>query len=307
MNDPLVLTALDGREPLGFLAALGAVRLLDEAERDVLLSWDRRTAIAELHGLDDVDEVLDLLISAATSGSWMPRLPTEWLPKMGQTGGDRARIERSQFGERQRAVADWCAALWTDLATEDRKASDGSGELRPVCVCTPFYAPMGKQSMNQMFSACHEQVLLAPRERLREALFGWRRVRGFTGESLDIRAFQSAAESASGESSPAGVPGATWLALAALPLFRMTGDGAGAHAVGWHRVRRRPRFVWPLWWPPLDVDGIEVLLDHPTMCPRFRQDGEIPRPLGVFEVREAVRRPTSAGKSAGVLAALERR
>ena len=137
----------------------------------------------------------------------------------------------------------------------------------------------------------------------------WRRSVGFTGENLDIKALEEAAESQSGSSAPRGVAGATWLAWAALPLFRISGDGATSNTVGWKTRARGPSSsAWPLWSTPLDLDGIAVLLDHPTVAEPVRDDAahekkrrERLRALGVFAVVTSVRRQTAAGKSDGIL------
>ena len=59
----IALPALDGRLPLGFLAALGVTRLVDSAGHAATLAWSERDATAVLHSedLSDIDDVVGVL------------------------------------------------------------------------------------------------------------------------------------------------------------------------------------------------------------------------------------------------------
>lgn len=66
---PLPLPALDGRTPLGFLAALGVLRLLiDHTHHQPRLSWSPRTGTAVLHDThEDIDSLVDELADIVSS------------------------------------------------------------------------------------------------------------------------------------------------------------------------------------------------------------------------------------------------
>lgn len=298
----VVAPALDGRQPLGFLAGLGVLRLLGADDPSVRLSWDERNARALFDAVGSIDVLVERLVAAFRSSDGLqPGLPHDVPPrKQGSSGGDPAHLTRSEFADVvNRVPADWACALWSDLG-EDKNAR---------CERTPFSAPMGQQTLRSMFEKPYELVADAPEQRLREALTGWARVAGFTGENFDIQALEEAAESQSGASQPSGVPGATWLALAAIPFFRMSGSGRVATTVAWSRnARRRRQLRWPLWSTPLDTAAVRVLLDHPAVsAPDVDRSAPAKRrTLGVFVVIDAERRPTSAGKSDGVLVPLRR-
>lgn len=300
MSTPVVLPALDGRQPLGFLAALGVARLLGDAQLPVRLAWDDMRAVPRLSGPGSLDEVVEILraVFEGSPHSFSPGLPAPWLPKWSGSGTDPGRATRHEYSERLHIAPTWASALWTDLALDKER-----------CECTPFFAGMGKQSLRSMFEKAHEIVAKAPQDRLREALVGWRRTDKFTGENLDIRALNEAAESQSGESKPRGVAGATWFALAALPLFRMSGTGGKGTTVGWTAPKHGGRrFRYPLWSSLLDSAAIEILLDHPAVA-RAPAGGAAwgastgLRPLGVFAIVSCARRRTAAGNSAGILVA----
>ncbi|WP_250564097.1 type I-G CRISPR-associated protein, Cas3-extension family [Sphaerisporangium fuscum] len=311
------LPALDGRDPLGFLAALGLLRLLGE---EVRLCFSDVTGCAQIHTtLRDADEIagaLQSIVEAIDEDAVLPvvgpKFPLRPAAPSRTPGAEKSdesdpmRVSRTAYGEQlhdrvealgSRAVK-WLSFLVTDLAV------DRAGRA----ALTPYMAPAGKQTVWTFFRKPLEMVREEPSQ-LVEALTGWRRVDGFTGEYLDHRALRLAADHPSGKSIPAGVPGATWLATQALPLLRITGDGRNVSATLWHRHNRRTVMVWPLWKPALDIHAVQALLDHPYLRPApARQRRAITverrrlRPLGVFEVCGAERQPIEGGKSAGVLA-----
>jgi CRISPR-associated endonuclease/helicase Cas3 len=307
------LTALDGREPLGFLAALGVVRLLaEETVADVRLHFSDRTATAVLTGpYRDIDAVVGALTQIAAGGDALIPGATPGFPQKAGKGADPMRVSRRLFPElcgtiRTSAESRWLSVLLTDLAvdSQDRVA------------LTPYSAPSGKMNLRTFFEKPVAAVRAEP-SRLREALTGWRRVDGVTGEYFDHRVLRSSADHPLGVSSEAGVPGATWLAIMALPMLRLTGDGRSVSATLWHRLggRRASIMVWPLWRRALDVRAIEVLLEHPALRPRVSEGGVITvgranvlsaldalTALDVFRVCGAERQRVQGRNFAGVLA-----
>lgn len=313
------LPALDGRLPLGFLAACGVLRLLDEATPAGTLaprlSWDDRSGVARLHVDADLDSVVAALHRVAVSmpdGGLLPggpsgfpgvNSPKEW-PR-----GDPMRMPIGQF----RPVVDrwrrdwgssfvdvWVPAMVTDLSADDAQCAE----------LTPFAAPSGQQKFATMFAKPLELVRKEP-EVLRQALVRWQRVDDVTGEYLDHHVLRSAADSAEGKSVERGVPGATWLALMSLPWFPVWSDGRQPLAGGWQaRQRSRPLFVWPLWSPPLDAVAASALVAHPTLRADSGHDRLLSldlkglRPLGVFLACAAERQSISGRNFAGVLTAV---
>ncbi|TQN30556.1 CRISPR-associated endonuclease/helicase Cas3 [Haloactinospora alba] len=311
------LPALDGRDPLGFLAALGTVRLLTEhTGGPVGLGFDPLRATAHLSShLPDLDAVAEELHTIAVgigTDHLLPAAPPEWPPQQSSgSGGDPLRVPTRRVPDlvrtatdtaadeaQQRTVRRWLSVILTDLAEDNQ----GRAAL------TPFMAPAGRQTAATFFKFPLEEIR-AGNERLYQALAGWRRVPGYTGEYLDHRAIRTAGDLPSGESTPAGVPGATWLATHALPLLGLTGDARGPVATLWYRLRRQRVMVWPVWQQTLDEPAIRALLGHPGVRPRADTDssGEVVvrranmAPLGVMTVGAAQRRPVPGGKSAGPL------
>jgi hypothetical protein len=318
--------ALDGRDSLGFLAGLGLLRTLGEPYR---LAWDPSTGLAVIHGpARDLEELVDLTVErvgAMADDELSLGLPDRLVPaKIGSAGADPARIDLDGLrelvdGERSPGALEWMAVLWTDLADDN----DGR------CARTPFNAPAGQQTLRSMFANPRSFVTDDAQRWIREAMCGWSRVPGHTGEGLESRALRDASELVEAKYLAYGVPGATFLALAALPFFRVSGNGVLAKGVAkdrwrsqrtatcWHRVpdgrRTKVVFAWPLWGAPLDQHAISAVLEHPVIArallARLRSD-EQPSlsqvesqldALGVWAIPVASRRQAAGGKSEGFL------
>lgn len=306
MTQTIELPALDGRSPLGFLASLGLLRLLHQAGVDPLgLSFSSVSATALLHSpLGSVDEVCgrleDLVWTNQTDVAIVGSDPRFPLPA--GRNADPMRRPREEFRSLLAEMAaideptcrEWMPVLFTDLAVD----SQGRADL------TPFCAPSGKQNLRTFFEKPFSAVR-ANSTLIREALVGWRRVDGFTGEYLDHRVLNSAADDPGGRSAERGVPGATWLATMAIPLLRLTGDGERVRATLWHRVSGRYFMIWPLWAQPLDCYAITILIEHPSLTPldhepTIRSDSW--SDLGIFAVYGAERQRIPGRNFAGVLA-----
>ena len=299
----LTLPALDGRTPLGFLAALGLTRLLDvHTDDSPRLSWSTDDYAARLHttrgSIDDVVADLRGIVDSIHTDGVLPGVPVN-LPPPGEAP-DQLRLPpvalralASELAPEPDAEIDaWLGSLVTDLSLDEKSRSDIS----------MMAAPSGKQSMRTML----EKPLKLVREDpacISEALVGWRRRKGVSGEYLDHRVLFDAADSGAGKSEERGVPGATWLALMSYPLLRTTASGSEPITTGWHRQRRQPSlFVYPLWAAPLDCHAVTALLEHPMMQQCVR--GELPaaaKVLSIFTVRRAQRRRIPGRTFAGVL------
>lgn len=300
----LSLPALDGRSPLGFLAGLGVLRLVsDDGYTRARLSWSPQDCSAVLHDaqphLDGLAGDLLAIATAIPDGGVLPGMPTDFPPP--GAAPDKLRLPRKSLREYAKtlyreggaAAERWLSSLVTDLTLDDRGRADIS----------LFAAPSGKQSMRTMLEKPLEMVRRHPGS-MTEALQAWRRYSGVTGEYLDHRVLFDAADAPDGKSLERGVPGATWLALMAYPLFLTTASGRPLSS-GWQPPQGRSRvtrFVYPLWSRPVDVDGAIALLTHPVL--RQAAPGTPPaaaRAASIFLVGAAERRRLPGRTFAGVL------
>jgi hypothetical protein len=300
----LPLPALDGRTPLGFLAALGVLRLVAEhTEHRPRLAWSRQDFTAVLHDAQpDVDTLvadLTAVVRTIPDDGVLPGLRADF-PPPGEAP-DKLRLTRPAFADYARQVAAhdgipgerWLGSLVTDLSVDDKHRAGIS----------LFAAPSGKQSMRTMLDKPLTLIRKHP-ELLGEALVAWRRYPGVSGEYLDHRVLFDAVDAADGKPAERGVPGATWLALMSYPLLRTTASGAQPATTCWQDFGRRVgrRLVYPLWSSPLDVPAVQAVLAHPVL------DGAEPgtpptgaRLLSIFWVGHAERRRIAGRTFAGVL------
>jgi len=302
------LRAIDGRGSLGFLAALGLLNVLDRVgQGPVRLSFSDTDGTAviqsDLASVDAIVSTLEAFVATSVMNTAIVGLDTRFPPEAG-SGADPLRRSRTDYRQLvaetaaidQTAAEVWLPHLVTDMAVDQKGRAD----------ITPFGAPSGKQNWRTFF----EKPLGAVRDNpshIREALEGWRRVDGFTGEYFDHRVINSAADDPLGRSAERGVPGATWLATMSLPLLRVTGDGTNVSATLWHRGGRRSYMLWPLWRQPLGVHAVQGLIEHPSLVPQLssseltvsRSDWET---LGIFAMYGAERQRIPGRNFAGVLA-----
>jgi hypothetical protein len=302
----LTLPALDGRTPLGFLAALGVLRLVtDHTGHPARLAWSRQNCAAVLHHAQpDIDALIADLTAVTDSipeHGVLPRTSADF-PPPGEAP-DNLRLTRPAFTEYAHrvtsaddgpAVERWLGALVTDLSVDDKERVDIS----------PYAAPSGKQSTRTMLEKPLAQVRKHP-SLLREALIAWRRYPGISGEYLDHRVLFDAVDAPDGKPAERGVPGATWLALMAYPLLRTTAASGEPMSTCWQNLGRRSgrRMIYPLWSSPLDTAAVQAVLSHPVLA--NAEPGVAPpdaAPLSVFWIAHAARRRIPGRNFAGVLA-----
>lgn len=307
----LALPALDGRSPLGFLAALGILRLVTERHHPgARLAWSTQDCVAILHdahtSIEELAADLQTIIDDIPEGGVLPDLPADF-PPLGEAP-DKLRLPRRELrkyatdlhaGEGAKAER-WLSSLVTDISLDDKGRADIS----------LFTAPSGKQSMRTMLTKPLVSVRRIPAS-LTEALVGWRRYAGVTGEYLDHRVLHDAADAPDGRPAERGVPAATWLALMAYPLFLTTGVGREPLTTGWQFVTARRsarRLVYPLWSTPVGVDTAVTLLEHPVLA--GAQPGPASarmRTASIFLVCAAERQRLEGRTFAGVLTTIRPR
>jgi len=315
--------ALRGNDALGFLASLGVISMVEQAELgDIRLSWSGGVApIATFHSADfrSLEELASALRREAErmhkAEEAIPRLPASFPykarhPSDTATGVDAMRMSKeaaretyltadSEWRQGNQWMARWLLALLS-LVSQDR-----AGKAVRV---TPFNAPFGRMKFRDSYFDQGLNYVLQKKDRPLDAFVGWEREEGYTGANLDERAIRDGAVTTDGSPRNAGAPSPTWLAVMAIRFFPIADAGGGnVTVVGWHDFSLYPNaskrtFVWPLWEPPLDPAAIRTLLAHPAV---HRLDNSAPgvrpaagaqlRALGVTALFGASRRTRTQG------------
>lgn len=255
----IVFRGIEGSNPLGFLAALGTLRLADLVWRNqgVQLRWIRDGGWRpELSGLPIKDGV-EFCRVLHEQALWAPLDAFSAL-------GKNLTVTRNVFGEVVRSVAahtrgedrraaDFVAAFGSDVI-EDR--DNDRIEYTELC----FITGSGHQ---HFLGTARGLAKSSGPEHLSEALFGpWR----YADKGLSMRWDpDDAKEYALRWDNPSGpgvfsVWGANRLAFEALPLFPTVPSGRRLQTTGFQRRNRAHEFTWPLWTQAAGVDTVRSLL-----------------------------------------------
>lgn len=313
----LSLPALRGDDPLGFMATLGLIEVLRSEvaipEENLALAWDALGNVALLASpFGTVEELVDAVHGAAVRMHADGRLfaaPTrDLIPPTLSEAERRAVCARTgvmpPYDSIRMLRRDWASRL------RDLREHGSLADLRWACALvdqcatfpgeetahvTPLYAPMSRQRMRQVYE-WKLRLVAANRAFLHEACVQWRRTTQDAGANIDRRAQRDFAVTTNGDSANAAVTGAEWLALQAVPWFRLGGVHNRPFAWAWDSVgaRGRPRaLVWPVWRHPLDPQAIETLLSHPLIrrAGSESDQGAALRRLGVVAVLRSERTP----------------
>jgi hypothetical protein len=258
---PIVLTGLDGSNPLAFLAALGVLNVLGD-HGSPSMAWrsgDWRPIVDEPTVVDRNDLLVRLMADLAT---WRDDACLELkyskggkLPKQAWDLKPPPDIFRSYLAEliapsspTARRSVDFAAAFATETA------QDNNGNTKP----TALHFTAGQQQFLEMVAALRDAV---NRDDLEEALFGpWRYERALPILGWDCSAARIYALRADDPSKAAkrGIPGADWLAFRGLSFVRVVPIGARIATTGCSGEWKTGVFRWPLWDVALSRDSVHV-------------------------------------------------
>ncbi|MGH3407526.1 MAG: type I-G CRISPR-associated protein, Cas3-extension family [Streptosporangiaceae bacterium] len=294
MNE-LALPALAGTNPLGFLAALGALDALAAAVPGVTLRWtDDVVPHAILGGIADSDAVLDVLerdreswndsvLLGFPEGSPLPdakpdgRLLRQWFETVAQT-------------ETGRAASDHLCALVAEGAFDGK-----GGKAKP----THLHFTAGQQLFLGMVRTLAHDV---DRERLREAMFGpWAYDSTLPSLSWDVRGERIYALRGTDPSPEKrrSIPGADWLAFRGLVFYPVVRTSRGSlRTTACDAEWKRSAFRWPIWSAPCSRDVAMSLVADETLVSTSRRTRLQPEELaarGITSLLEAPIRRTDQG------------
>lgn len=271
------LKALRASDPLGFLAALGTLRVVARTCPAATLRWTQegewRPVLAVPEDVDVVDALwrdverwrgghraIDFARDAPRKVQDLKHPPDEFRVLMRRVSGDPQ-------------AEPFIAAYATGVAV------DTSGQTKP----TAFHLTAGQQRfMDPVLSALDTVT----REDLREAVFGPWEPR--EGKSLRWRAASERSRALlsydPGKTETTAVVGAEWLAFQALPFYPAVPRGRHVLTTGFTGRGRRQVFTWPVWSSALAPDEVRVTLG---MSGVGEMDGAERRARGIVRVFQA--------------------
>lgn len=242
-----MLRALDGANPLAFLAALGTLRLLTlETQAEIRMSWERLRGFwrPKLSGIHATEE--ELCEKLAECRCWAPS------PLLCARLGKNINVSKDEFRSfmeeacnsatpRDRRLADFAAAFGSEVCEKE-----GKDRIAYTDFC--FITGSGGQHFLTAMLALEKSVTSSD---LYDALFGEWRPQAAKGRSMrwdpsdaTEYAFQWASPSVKGASA---VLGANRLAVEGLPLFPTAPSQDGLKTTGFRERRGLNEFTWPIW------------------------------------------------------------
>ncbi|MGH7501846.1 MAG: type I-G CRISPR-associated protein, Cas3-extension family [Longimicrobiales bacterium] len=276
---------LDGSNPLGFLAALGLLCVLDHrARRESLplphLSWiDDGYWQPVLHTSDDIDTIITAVLE--DKGSWAddpafllaydasggrlldPRTGPDSVTRDLKPKPDAMRqfleniaAEAEMKGSNRRTCLKTRRSMDTASAYGSEMVQDNNGNTKPFA----FHFTAGQQRFLDALARLQQEVC---EDDVREALLGpWKGTSKLPSMSWDAtiaRVYALRATDPSGEKR-GSTPGADWLAFNALGLLLVTPRGRNLVTSGVRGGWKDSEFTWPLWSVPVSTKVVKCLL-----------------------------------------------
>ncbi len=290
----LLLTGLKGTEPIGFLAALGLLRVLGDrcSFGAVKLSWSCGSVwSALLHTEKACDEerlIGDLLahmrsratfpVFAGVKPDGQPLDDEVWndvkVP-LGQFATMLAAV-RSAATRSDREVADFYSALGSELIPLGNKALVKPSALHMTSGNQAFLASIRELARSLDPDAPpHPKSACPPSDAFRDAVFanstdggtGWRAADEFSSMGLDParEAVYAVTATAPTTTGPRSTRAAVWLAIEAIPLFPVVPLSRALHTRGFNRHDRITTFRWPIWNGALTIDAVRTAIGLPEV------------------------------------------
>jgi len=285
-TEGLLLSGLDGSNPLAFLAALGTLSVLTRTWPDsrIRMSWNQAgtTWHPTLHTGNHTDEqavvetvnqhasVLDSLFPASLLERSRAEGPTN---KKGEPKwGDKLRFPCSAFVEVLRQLlSDFDKRHAMLLAFVAAWASDAETEevdKHVVATRTRFDFTAGNQALISMIRELRTSVTT---EQLHRAIFEqWR----YPTDTVSLRwdpldekrqyALQAVDPTDSTNNPIRSEPGANLLAIEGIAFYPLVPTAGGVRQPGFDRSTEGRFWTWPIWETALDANSVFSLLTLPS-------------------------------------------
>lgn len=299
MANKILLPGIDGANPLGFLAALGALRILAGEADAVRLHWTKHAnawrPVLTTQMLIEPGELVDHLhskLAASVSNEAFSLGDNPSVPLDVFRNYAKAAMQSALDGKR--TYADFAAAFAGEYPPSDKDGKVSDTALRTM-------SGAGHQHFIKFMRNFIEQT--RP-DHLRKALFeNWRYddpVQNMTlrWDPSDDSRYALRWSDPSGDpdrKSVGSMWGANRLAIEALPLFPTLPTRRQLETVGFHtQGARKTHWTWPIWDKPIEVDTLRSLLDMADVhrCGRHSVQPQGLTARGIVEVYRSRRLTT---------------
>jgi hypothetical protein len=295
VSNALPLPALEGTNPLGFLAALGVLDALAARSPSVTLHWtDELVPTAIIGGFGgDMDDLLDALDRdrAAWQNSPLLAFP-EGAPLSDAKPDEKKLRDWFEFvsgpNGSQESAYHLCSLVAEFALTRERNAKP-----------THFDFTAGNQ---HFLSIVRELISGVDRERIREAVCGpWQydgTLKTLSWDSRGERVYALRGRDPSKAGDKRTVPGADWLAFRGLSFYPVKRTAAGSSYTTAGNARRGSDAMrWPLWSASATRNAIRSLVADSTLV----SEGALVRPehlaaRGIFSLRQSSIRRDGASR-----------
>jgi hypothetical protein len=250
----MILSGIDGSNPLGYLAALGVLRLLSHSNPDVRMRWVRDGAWRpEISGPDYLDE-------SAICGELLKAPPAPAAMFIEVLGSKNITVDSATFRRltvqagdsasfRDRRAGDFLASFGSEGCEDQRK-----GRIAYTSFC--FITGSGHQDFLDTMRALGKKTSA---DDIRRALFTrW----DYSDKGSSMRWDPADAREYAlrwNDPGPEGawtVWGANRLAIEALPLFPSFQTGRHLETTGFREARPWQEFTWAVWEAPVSCDTV---------------------------------------------------
>lgn len=250
----LSLCALEGTNPLGFLAALGALDATARSGRKATLRWtDDIVPQAMLAGVADSDDLLEVLDQDRLSWARSVVLRYPETKPLADAKPDE-HLLRGWFENAYQADHAMDADMLCSIVAEG--AFDRAQKAKP----THLHFTAGQQQFLEMVRTLATDV---NKDMLKEAIYGpWKYKSPLPSLSWDARGerlYAVRATNPSGEKR-LGVPGADWLAFRGLIFYPVSSVDGSLRTTACDREWKHSAFRWPLWSAAASRDVVRSLV-----------------------------------------------
>lgn len=262
-SDEVLLCGLDGTNPLGFLAALGAFRLLAASNPTLLMLWKQadgtwRPAFRSLGvPVDQLGSTLFTVLGGLDKAVWS-------LDKKLPFAGERLRAEAARAAATattdSRETCDLLASLGVECCRDDKgdfedtalrlvRARDSTGQ---------GLLAYGKRILESTTAQeLQDTVMFVWQHQDKQCALRWDPTedKGYALQWRDPR-----------EVGARSVRGGNCLALMAMPMLPTVPAGGEVQTVGFGlREPKQISFTWPIWSVPATIDTARSLLSLPIL------------------------------------------